>query len=65
MSSQVVDTLIYSLVTWWGIVDLRTALALGAAKYLFKVMIAMIDTVFLYWARHTHQARHPIPQTAE
>jgi len=55
MSSQVVDTLIFSLVTWWGIVDLRTALALGAVKYLFKVAIAMIDTVFIYWAKHTHR----------
>ena len=65
MSSQVVDTVIYSLVTWWGIVDLRTALALGAAKYLFKVVIAMIDTVFLYWARHIHRLEHKVPQTVE
>ncbi len=59
MSSQVVDTLIFSLVTWWGIVDLKTALSLGAVKYLFKVGIAMIDTVFIYWARHTHRMGHP------
>jgi hypothetical protein len=52
MSSQVVDTAIYSLVTWWGIVDLKTALALGAAKYVFKLAIAMIDTIFIYWARY-------------
>ncbi len=64
MSSQVVDTLIYSLVTWWGIVDLETALALGAAKYLFKVVIAMIDTAFLYWARHIRKVRRPVMQTA-
>lgn len=59
MSSQVVDTLIYSLITWWGIVDLRTALALGAAKYIFKVAIAMIDTVFIYWARRLYRLGHP------
>ena len=52
LSSQVVDTAIYSLVAWWGIVDLKTALALGAAKYVFKVAIAAIDTVFIYWARY-------------
>lgn len=51
MGSQVIDTLIYSLVAWWGIVDLKTAFALGAAKYVFKIFIAMIDTVFLYWAK--------------
>ncbi len=60
LSSQVVDTTIYSLVAWWGIVDLRTALALGAAKYVFKVAIAAIDTVFIYWARASfrHRAVH-------
>ncbi|MEM7502041.1 MAG: queuosine precursor transporter [Pseudomonadota bacterium] len=58
MSSQVIDTLVYSLVIWWGVVDLRTALALGAVKYGFKVAIAMIDTVFIYWARRVHRQRH-------
>ena len=51
MSSQALDTVIYSLVAWWGIVDLETALALGAAKYVFKLLIAMIDTAFIYWAK--------------
>ncbi len=55
--SQVLDTAVYSLVVWWGIVDLRTAIALGAAKYVFKLAIAMIDTIFVYWARHTFRQR--------
>jgi len=59
MTSQAIDTVVYSLVAWWGIVDLRTALALGAAKYGFKVVIAMIDTAFIYWARSSHTRRHP------
>ena len=60
LGSQVVDTTIYSLVAWWGIVDLKTALALGAAKYVFKVAIAAIDTVFISWARYSfrHGAVH-------
>jgi uncharacterized integral membrane protein (TIGR00697 family) len=63
LSSQVVDTAIYSLVAWWGIVDLKTALALGAAKYVFKVAIAAIDTVFIYWARYSFRHR-AAPETA-
>jgi uncharacterized integral membrane protein (TIGR00697 family) len=59
MSSQVIDTAIYSLVAWWGIVDLKTAIALGAAKYVFKLGIAMIDTVFIYWAKRAYGQRHP------
>jgi len=57
LASQVVDTTIYSLVAWWGLVDLKTALALGAAKYLFKVVIAAIDTIFIYWARYSFRHR--------
>jgi hypothetical protein len=57
LASQVVDTAIYSLVAWWGIVDLKTALALGAAKYVFKAAIAAIDTVFIYWARRSFRKR--------
>ncbi len=58
MTSQAVDTTIFSLVTWWGIVDLKTALALGAAKYVFKIAIAMIDTLFIYWARRVYRSGH-------
>lgn len=57
MSSQVLDTVLYSLVVWWGTVDLKTALALGGVKYAFKVVIAMIDTAFMYWARAMYRQR--------
>ncbi len=49
--SQAIDTVIYGLVVWWGVVDLLTAMQLALAKYVFKVAIALIDTPFLYWAR--------------
>ena len=64
MSSQIVDTFIFSLVVWWGTVDLVTALKLGAAKYVFKIAIAMIDTVFLYWARYLFRRREAAIATA-
>lgn len=48
--SQAVDTLIYGLVVWWGLVDLVTALQLAGAKYIFKLGIAIIDTPFIYMA---------------
>ena len=51
MLSQLIDTSIYGLVVWWGIVDLATAMQLAMAKYVFKLLIAMIDTPFIYLAR--------------
>ncbi len=51
MLSQLIDTSIYGLVVWWGIVDFTTAMQLAMAKYFFKVLIALIDTPFIYVAR--------------
>lgn len=62
MSSQIIDTAIFSLVVWWGTVDLATALKLGAVKFMFKMLIALIDTSFLYWARSMFRHKHvPLP----
>jgi uncharacterized integral membrane protein (TIGR00697 family) len=51
MTSQVIDTTIYSLVVWWAIYDLRTAVELAGVKYILKFLIAVLDTPFIYWAR--------------
>ena len=51
MTSQIIDTLLYSLVVWWGVVELSTAIQLGIVKYGFKLAIAAFDTPFIYWAR--------------
>ena len=51
MTSQTIDTLLYSFVVWWGVVDLPTAIQLGLVKYGFKLGIAAFDTPFIYWAR--------------
>lgn len=63
MSSQVIDTAIFTLVVWAPIVGIRTALALGFAKYVFKLAIAIIDTGFIYWARRSFLRAHPAGAT--
>ena len=57
LASQALDTVVFSLITWWGVVDLVTALKLGAAKYGFKIFIALFDTAFIYWAKRLHRSR--------
>jgi len=49
--SQAIDTVIYGVVVWWGVVDFTTAMQLALAKYFFKILIALIDTPFIYLAR--------------
>ncbi len=51
LSSQALDTVLYGVVVWAPVVGLKDALYLAAAKYIFKAIIAIIDTFFIYWAR--------------
>ena len=52
ITSQLIDTLIYQF-TWVFAtgMDWSTALMLALTKYIFKVMIAAIDTIFIYWVK--------------
>jgi len=61
--SQALDTVLYGLVVWWGIVDLATAMQLALAKYVIKLFIAVFDTPFIYWARYWRPAAHRPPAT--
>ena len=53
MVSQLIDTLIYQF-TWVLATDLTFSQAFGlaAVKYIFKVIIALVDTFFIYWVRN-------------
>ena len=53
MTSQLIDTLIYQF-TWVIAVGMtfREAFALAAIKYVLKVIIAAIDTIFIYWVKN-------------
>ena len=52
ITSQLIDTMIYQ-VTWVGAtgMDWSTAFMLALTKYVFKVLIAVIDTFFIYWVK--------------
>ena len=52
MTSQLIDTMIYQ-VTWVVAtgMDWSTAFMLALTKYVFKVLIALIDTIFIYWVK--------------
>ena len=59
-----IDSSIYTVVVWWSIVDIRTAIQIGLAEYTLKAVIALIDTGFVYWARSLHNKKNnSIPET--
>jgi uncharacterized integral membrane protein (TIGR00697 family) len=61
LSSQAIDTTVFTLIVWAPVVGIRTALGLGFAKYIFKAVIAAVDTAFIYWARHSFLKQQPAP----
>lgn len=60
MTSQVIDTAIFTLVVWAPIVGTPAALRLGFAKYVFKLVIAVVDTGFIYWARRSYRQHRAV-----
>ena len=52
ITSQALDTFLYTFV-WVIGTELSLAAAFGIAltKYVFKVIIALVDTIFIYWVR--------------
>ena len=51
MVSQLLDTMIYQFTWVMAGMDLKTAFLIAVTKYIFKVLIAGIDTIFIYWVR--------------
>ena len=51
ITSQLLDTMIYQFTWVLAGMDLSTAFLIAVTKYVFKVLIAAIDTVFIYWVR--------------
>lgn len=51
LTSQAVDTAVYTFVVWPAFFDYWTAFELALVKYMFKFIIAVLDTPFIYWAR--------------
>jgi uncharacterized integral membrane protein (TIGR00697 family) len=51
LTSQLLDTMIYQFTWVMAGMDLKTAFLIAVTKYIFKVLIAGIDTIFIYWVR--------------
>ena len=51
ITSQLLDTMIYQFTWVLAGMDLKTAFIIALTKYVFKVVIAGIDTIFIYWVR--------------
>ena len=51
ITSQLLDTMIYQFTWVMAGMDIKTAFLIAVTKYIFKVFIAGVDTIFIYWVR--------------
>ena len=60
MMSQLIDSIIFCFIAFWGVFPTNTFLEILLTTYLFKWMVAVLDTPFIYLARkitrHNDQA---------
>lgn len=55
--SQILDTLIFTFIAFWGVFDSTVLIDILVTTYLLKLVVGLIDTPFLYIARGWHDRR--------
>ena len=51
LTSQAVDTVIFTTLAFWGVYPKNVFFSILATTYLFKAVVALLDTPFIYMAR--------------
>ena len=55
MVSQAIDSVIFCTIALWGVFDTNTWVQILATTYLLKLIVAVIDTPFIYLAKRLSQ----------
>lgn len=56
MIAQFVDTTLYTFFAFVGVFGFKAMLEIFISAYIMKVIVAIFDTPFLYWAKRIHKA---------
>ena len=51
LTSQALDTIIFTTIAFWGVYPTKVFLSILISTYLFKAVVAVLDTPFMYLAR--------------
>ena len=49
--SQAIDTVLFTFIAFWGTYPTDVFFSILITTYLFKTIVALLDTPFIYWAR--------------
>jgi queuosine precursor transporter len=60
--SQLIDTLLFTLLAFWGVFPWSILWQIMLTTYVLKWIVAMLDTPFIYLARNWHESKK-IPDT--
>lgn len=58
--SQFIDSIIFFHIAYLGVVSYNIVWTLILSTYIFKVGIALFDTIFIYWGVHLAKNKKPI-----
>ena len=51
LTSQLIYTVIFTFIAFWGVYPTPVFFSILITTYLFKAVVALLDTPFMYWAR--------------
>ena len=51
LTSQALDTIIFTTIAFWGVYPTKVFMSILISTYLFKAIVAVLDTPFMYLAR--------------
>ena len=51
LMSQAIDTVIFTTLAFWGVYPTNVFFSILITTYVFKAIVALLDTPFMYWAR--------------
>ena len=55
--SQAIDTVLFTFIAFWGTYPNEVFFSILITTYLFKAIVALLDTPFIYWARKINPLR--------
>ncbi len=58
MAAQLINTILYTFLAFFGTYDLSTLLSIFISSYTIYFILSLLDTPFVYWCRQIHEKHH-------
>lgn len=65
MISQLLNTMLYTLLAFYGTYSFQTLLSIFASSYVIYCITSLFDTPFVYWCRNIYRKHHATGRNSE